>query len=77
MPASPRAPAIDQATLSALAAVAAASPIAPQLGSSPTDPPNAQALHKVAVTASQNHPDLLADPHWASLRAYLASAKRS
>jgi len=72
---SPQAPEIEHATASALRAVAATSPLAPQLGSSPADPPNAQAFHQVALKAAADHPNLLAHPEWASVRSYLASVQ--
>jgi phospholipase C len=75
MPASPRTPEIEHATASALRAVAATSPLAPQLGASPADPPNARAFHQVALKAATDHADLLARPEWASVRSYLASAR--
>jgi phospholipase C len=71
--AQPRMPNIPHAVVSALSADSAISPIAPQLGRASSDPPNAQAMHQVLVKAMTDHPDLMADPHWAAARAYLGS----
>jgi phospholipase C len=70
-PTAPRAPQIQQAVISSLRAMAAVSPVAPAVGSSPSDPANAQALHQVAVKAVADHPELMADPYWTSVRAYV------
>lgn len=69
--AKPRMPKIPQAVVSTLGAASAVAPIAPQLGSDPGDPPNAQAMHRAVVKAMTDHPDLMTDPHWAAARAYL------
>jgi len=71
IPAHPRAPQIPHSVSSTLRATSAVSPLAPQLGALPLDPPNAKALHEVAVKALTDHPQLMADPHWASVRSYL------
>jgi phospholipase C len=71
MPSKPRMPKIPHAVVSNLGAAAAVAPLAPQLGSSLNDPANAQALHQVAIKAVNDHPELMADPHWASVRTYL------
>ncbi len=73
-PAAPRMPQIPHETTSALRAAAAVPPRAPPLGASPDHPANAQALHQVAVKAEAEHPDLMADPHWDAVRAYLETA---
>jgi len=52
-------------------AASAVSPLVPQLGQAASDPPNARAMHRVAVKAMNDHPDLMADPHWASVRTYV------
>lgn len=70
--ASPRAPQIPHTVVSTLRAASAVAPIAPPLGNSLDDPPNAQAMHKVAVKAMADHPELMADPHWAAVRASVA-----
>jgi len=72
-PAHLRAPQIPHATASALRAAAAVAPLAPQLGASVADPPNAQALHQVALTALNDHPELMANPAWAAVRSYAQS----
>jgi hypothetical protein len=68
--ATPRTPKISHAIVSALSAASAVTPIAPQLGRTPDDPPNARAMHQVIVKAMADHPDLMTDPHWAAARAY-------
>lgn len=75
MPASPRAPEIPHATTSALRAAGAVGPIPPSLGASSTDPKNAQAMHQVALKVRDDHAELLADPHWAALRACLPARR--
>lgn len=67
----PRAPAFPAVPLSAVSNVAAAAPVPPPSGASPSDPPNAQALHNVAMKIAADHPDLLADPGWEKLAAYV------
>jgi phospholipase C len=69
--ATPRTPQIPHAVVSALSAASAAAPIAPPLGRAPDDPPNARAMHQAVVKAMADHPDLMADPHWATARAYV------
>jgi len=64
------APAISAAMLAEIDA-AAGSPPPPPIGASPSDPPNSQALHKVAVRMATDHPDLLDQPGWAEVKGYL------
>jgi hypothetical protein len=71
MQAQPRTPQIPHAVTSTLRAASAVSPLAPQLGSSASDPPNARAMHRVIVKAVNEHPDLMADSHWSSVRSYV------
>jgi phospholipase C len=71
MQAQPRTPQLPHAVVSTLRAASAVSPLAPQLGAAASDPPNAQAMHRAAVKAINEHPDLMADPHWTSLRSYV------
>ncbi|HEV2189592.1 MAG TPA: alkaline phosphatase family protein [Stellaceae bacterium] len=67
----PRAPEIDAIPLAATRAVAAAAPVPPPNGALPGDPPNAQALHNVAVKIANDHPDLVAAPGWERLADYV------
>lgn len=72
----PRTPQIPHPITSTLRAASAVSPLAPQLGPSASDSPNARAMHSVAVKAMNEHPNLMADPHWASVRTYMKNRKR-
>lgn len=67
----PRAPQIDAVPLAAARAIAAATPAPPPNGAAPGDPPNAQALHNVALKIASDHPDLVAGPGWERLAAYV------
>jgi phospholipase C len=66
-----RAPAIDAVALSAVRNFAAAAPVPPPNGALPSDPPNAQALHNVAMKIAADHPDLLVAQGWESLAGYV------
>jgi phospholipase C len=68
---SPRAPTPDPVRAAAIRAVAATAPVPPPSGAAPTDPPNAQALHKAALKIARDHPDLIAGPGWQQLSGYL------
>jgi hypothetical protein len=57
--------------LAAVRAVAATAPVPPSNGAAPGDPPNAQALHNVAMKAAQDHPDLVNGPGWEHLADYV------
>ena len=67
----PRAPQIDAIPIAAARAIAAATPPPPSNGDAPGDPPNAQALHEVAIKIATEHPDLLNAPGWERLADYL------
>jgi phospholipase C len=67
-----RAPAIDPVPLAAARAIAAATPAPPSNGASPSDPPNAQALHNVAMKIAADHPDLVAAQGWEALAHYVS-----
>jgi phospholipase C len=67
----PRAPEIDPIPLAAARAVAAATLPSPSNGAAPGDPPNAQALHNVALKFATDHPDLVAGPGWEKLADYV------
>lgn len=67
----PRVPQIDAVPLAAARAVAAATPAPPSNGAAPGDPPNAQALHNVAMKVASDHPDLVAGPGWERLADYV------
>jgi phospholipase C len=67
----PRVPQIDAIPLAAARAVAAATPAPPSNGAAPGDPPNAQALHNVAMKVAGDHPDLVAGPGWERLADYV------
>jgi phospholipase C len=68
----PRVPEIPAVPLSAVRTVAAATPAPPPSGASPSDPPNAQALHNVAMKIAADHPDLLAEPAWQDVSNYVS-----
>jgi phospholipase C len=65
------APELPVVPLAAVRTVAAATPAPPPSGASPADPPNAQALHEVALKIADDHPDLLTEPGWEQLNAYV------
>jgi phospholipase C len=67
----PRAPTLDPVADAALRAFAAAAPVPPSSGAAPSDPPNAQALHDVAMKIANDHPDLVAGPGWEQLATYV------
>jgi phospholipase C len=56
----------------ALRAAASASPPPPApSGAALADPPNAQAMHNVALQIARDHPDILSSPGWEKLAAYV------
>jgi len=67
----PRAPAPDPVMLAAVCAVAATAPAAAPSGAAPGDPPNARAMHSVAIKIAKDHPDLIAGPGWERLASYV------
>jgi phospholipase C len=72
-----RAPEVAPVPLAATRTMAARTPAPAPNGAAPGDPPNAQALHGVAVKIAEDHPDLVAAPGWEHLRAYLAGAAQT
>ena len=67
----PRQPSPAPAAVASLSAAASAASPPPTTGSTLGDTANAQAFHNVAVKVAQDHPDLLADPAWDTLAAYV------
>jgi phospholipase C len=70
----PSAAAVPQlaATIPASMRAAAALPAPPSpTGAALGDPPNAQALHNVALKIARDHPELMAAPGWGQLVAYV------
>jgi len=69
-PAPLRQPVPAPGLVAGIQAVAASAPVPPSNGDALADPPNAQALHNLALTVAREHPDLVGGPGWEQLAAY-------
>jgi phospholipase C len=66
-----RRPAIDPALLAAIRPAAAMAAAPSPTGATLADPPNAQALHNVAIKIARDHPQVLDAPGWEKLADYV------
>ncbi len=69
--AAPKIQTIPAAAVAAIKTASAKAPAPPAAPITTQSPPNAQALHNVAMKVAKDHPDLLTHDAWKSLRAYV------